>query len=152
VGSGVGSAVADGVELAAVAQGDLAGLVDAVVSGEIGGGMEEAAADYVAGMSKPVVAFIAGRSAPPETRMGHAGAIVTGDKSTGRSKVAALTSAGATVVDVPSQVGEALRASGVGGGEVSRQYRDTQRRVTNVSSSATACPAGPARSRTQERE
>ncbi len=91
-----------------------------VLVGEIGGGMEEAAADYVAGMSKPVVAFIAGRSAPPETRMGHAGAIVTGDKGTGRSKVAALTSAGATVVDVPSQVGEALRASGVGGGEVSR--------------------------------
>jgi len=69
-GSGVGSADADGVELAAVAQGDLAGLVDAVVSGEIGGGMEEAAADYVAGMSKPVVAFIAGRSAP-EKRFGH---------------------------------------------------------------------------------
>jgi succinyl-CoA synthetase alpha subunit len=76
--------------------------------------MEEEAADYIAGMSKPVVAFIAGRSAPPETRMGHAGAIVTGDKGSGASKVRALSAAGATVVDVPSQVEEALRASGVG--------------------------------------
>ena len=87
---------------------------DAVVLvGEIGGAMEEEAAEYVAGMTKPVVAFIAGRSAPPETRMGHAGAIVTGDRGSGASKVKALTEAGATVVDVPGQIGEALRAAGV---------------------------------------
>lgn len=86
-----------------------------VLVGEIGGGMEEDAADYIAGMSKPVVSFIAGRSAPPETRMGHAGAIVTGDKGSGASKVKALTAAGATVVDVPGQIGEALRAAGVDG-------------------------------------
>ncbi len=87
---------------------------DAVVLvGEIGGGMEEDAADYIAGMRKPVVAFIAGRSAPPETRMGHAGAIVTGDKGSGTSKVEALVAAGATVVDVPSQIGEALQAAGM---------------------------------------
>ena len=86
-----------------------------VLVGEIGGGMEEDAAEYIAGMSKPVVSFIAGRSAPPETRMGHAGAIVTGDKGSGASKVKALTAAGATVVDVPGQIGEALRAAGVDG-------------------------------------
>lgn len=98
-----------------------------VLVGEIGGGMEEDAAGYVARMSKPVVAFIAGRSAPPETRMGHAGAIVIGDKGSGSSKVTALTAAGATVVDVPSQIGDALRAAHV-----------TQRSVTRVSRSATA--------------
>jgi succinyl-CoA synthetase alpha subunit len=86
-----------------------------VVVGEIGGGMEEEAADYIAGMNKPVVAFIAGRSAPPETRMGHAGAIVTGDRGSGASKVRALTAAGATVVDLPSQIGEALRAAAASG-------------------------------------
>ena len=86
-----------------------------VLVGEIGGGMEEEAADYIAGMSKPVIAFIAGLSAPPETRMGHAGAIVTGDRGSGASKVKALTTAGATVVDVPSQIGEALRAAAASG-------------------------------------
>jgi succinyl-CoA synthetase alpha subunit len=84
-----------------------------VLVGEIGGGMEEEAAQYIAGMTKPVVAFIAGRSAPAETRMGHAGAIVTGNSGSGASKVRALDEAGATVVDVPSQIGEALRAVGV---------------------------------------
>lgn len=89
---------------------------DAVVLvGEIGGGMEEDAAEYIATMSKPVVSFIAGRSAPPETRMGHAGAIVTGDKGSGASKVKALTAAGVEVVDVPGQIGDALRAAGVHG-------------------------------------
>lgn len=87
---------------------------DAVVLvGEIGGVMEEEAAAYIATMSKPVVAFIAGRSAPPGKRMGHAGAIVTGNRGSGDSKVRALTEAGAVVVDVPSQVGAALRAAGV---------------------------------------
>ncbi|HEX6443470.1 MAG TPA: CoA-binding protein [Streptosporangiales bacterium] len=80
-----------------------------VVVGEIGGTMEEAAAEYIASMSKPVVAFIAGRSAPPDRRMGHAGAIVTGGRGGGESKVRALTEAGATVVDLPSGVPAALR-------------------------------------------
>lgn len=84
-----------------------------VLVGEIGGGMEEDAAEYIAGMSKPVVAFIAGRSAPPETRMGHAGAIVTGNTGSGASKVKALLAAGTTVVDVPSQIGAALQAAGM---------------------------------------
>ena len=81
--------------------------------GEIGGVMEEEAAEYIATMTKPVVAFIAGRTAPPDTRMGHAGAIVTGNRGSGESKVRALTEAGAVVVDLPSQVGEALSQLGV---------------------------------------
>jgi succinyl-CoA synthetase alpha subunit len=86
---------------------------DAVVLvGEIGGVMEEDAAAYVAQMTKPVVAFIAGRSAPPNTRMGHAGAIVTGSRGSGESKVKALSAAGATVVDLPSQISAALEAAG----------------------------------------
>lgn len=84
-----------------------------VLVGEIGGAMEEDAAEYVATMSKPVVAFIAGRSAPPDRRMGHAGAIVSAGKGSGESKVDALTRAGATVVDLPSGIGDALRARGV---------------------------------------
>lgn len=79
-----------------------------VLVGEIGGTMEEDAASYISGMRKPVVAFIAGRSAPPGRRMGHAGAIVTGGRGEGESKVRALTTAGATVVDLPSQIPAAL--------------------------------------------
>lgn len=86
---------------------------DAVVLvGEIGGTMEEDAAAYIAGMSKPVVAFIAGRSAPPGRRMGHAGAIVTSGRGDGESKVRTLTAAGVTVVDLPSQVAGALEVPG----------------------------------------
>ncbi|WP_020494566.1 succinate--CoA ligase subunit alpha [Sciscionella marina] len=84
-----------------------------VLVGEIGGTMEEDAAGYIAGMSKPVVAFIAGRSAPPERRMGHAGAIVSAGKGDGASKVATLREAGVTVLDVPSQVTAALAERGV---------------------------------------
>lgn len=84
-----------------------------VVVGEIGGAMEEEAADYIRTMTKPVVAFIAGRSAPPDRRMGHAGAIVSAGRGSGESKVEALRAAGATVVDLPSQIGPALRAHGV---------------------------------------
>jgi succinyl-CoA synthetase alpha subunit len=82
--------------------------------GEIGGVMEEEAAEYVATMTKPVVAFIAGRTAPAGKRMGHAGAIVTGSRGSGESKVRALTEAGAVVVDVPSQIGVVLHSLGVG--------------------------------------
>lgn len=85
-----------------------------VIVGEIGGAMEEEAAEVVvADLDTPVVAFIAGRSAPPDRRMGHAGAIVTGGRGSGESKVRALTGAGATVVDIPSQIGPALRDLGV---------------------------------------
>ena len=79
--------------------------------GEIGGAMEEDAAEYAQGMSKPVVAFIAGSASPAGKKMGHAGAIVMGDRGTYASKRTALEAAGVTVLDTPSWVGPALRAA-----------------------------------------
>lgn len=76
--------------------------------GELGGALEEQAAEYVARMTKPVVAFIAGQTAPAGTRMGHAGAIVAGSAGTAASKMAVLREAGARIADVPSQVSEIL--------------------------------------------
>ena len=81
-----------------------------VVVGEIGGTMEEDAAEYAQAMAKPVVAFIAGSAAPPGKKMGHAGAIVMGDRGTYVSKRKALEAAGVEVLDTPSEVGRALRA------------------------------------------
>jgi succinyl-CoA synthetase alpha subunit len=81
----------------------------AVIVGEIGGSMEEAAADYARGMRKPVVAFIAGRAAPPGKRMGHAGAIVTGSRGSYASKRNALERAGVAVADTPSEIPELVR-------------------------------------------
>ena len=77
--------------------------------GEIGGSMEEAAAEYAATMSKPIVAFIAGGAAPPGKKMGHAGAIVMGDKGTYASKKSALEGVGVNVLATPSHVGGALK-------------------------------------------
>ena len=77
--------------------------------GEIGGTMEEAAAEYAATMSKPIVAFIAGGAAPPGKKMGHAGAIVMGDKGTYASKKSALERVGVNVLATPSHVGSALK-------------------------------------------
>jgi succinyl-CoA synthetase alpha subunit len=77
--------------------------------GEIGGAMEEAAAEYAATMNKPIAAFIAGGAAPAGKKMGHAGAIVMGDKGTYASKKSALEKAGVNVLTTPSQVGDALR-------------------------------------------
>ncbi len=83
---------------------------DAVVMvGEIGGAMEEDAAEFVSTMSKPVAAFIAGGAAPAGKKMGHAGAIVMGDKGTYASKKTALEAAGAVVMPTPSQVGDILK-------------------------------------------
>lgn len=79
-----------------------------VLIGEIGGSKEEDAAEYLASMTKPVAAFIAGRSAPEGRKMGHAGALIVGDMGTYQSKRSALTDAGVTVVDVPSQLPNAL--------------------------------------------
>ena len=81
-----------------------------VVVGEIGGTMEEDAAEYVRDMRKPVVAFIAGGASPPGKKMGHAGAIVMGDRGSYASKRKALEAAGVEVLDTPSGVGPALRA------------------------------------------
>jgi succinyl-CoA synthetase alpha subunit len=80
-----------------------------VLVGEIGGAMEESAAAYAAAMEKPVVAFIAGRASPPGKKMGHAGAIVTGNAGSYASKRSALEKAGVVVVDTPRELPEALR-------------------------------------------
>ena len=76
--------------------------------GEIGGSMEEEAADYARTMRKPVAAFIAGAASPPGKRMGHAGAIVMGDKGSYAGKKAALEAAGVTVCATPNGVAEVL--------------------------------------------
>jgi len=82
---------------------------DAVVMvGEIGGAMEEAAAEHARRMSKPVVAFIAGAASPPGKKMGHAGAIVTGSGGSYAGKRAALEAAGVTAVDTPGEISGAL--------------------------------------------
>jgi succinyl-CoA synthetase alpha subunit len=83
-----------------------------VMCGEIGGSDEEDAAEYIKTMSKPVVAFVSGRTAPPGKRMGHAGAIISGNTGTAQGKVAALQAAGVpvadTIFDIPGLVKEAL--------------------------------------------
>jgi succinyl-CoA synthetase alpha subunit len=82
-----------------------------VLSGEIGGDDEEKAAEFIRDhMSKPVVAFIAGKTAPAGKRMGHAGAIVSGSAGSAKSKVEAFQAAGVPVADLPSQVPELVRA------------------------------------------
>jgi succinyl-CoA synthetase alpha subunit len=81
-----------------------------VIVGEIGGTMEEDAAVYAKAMGKPMVAFIAGAAAPPGKKMGHAGAIVTGNAGSHSSKRKALEAANITVVDTPSQIAAAVAA------------------------------------------
>jgi succinyl-CoA synthetase alpha subunit len=76
-----------------------------VMAGEIGGSMEEIAAEYIKSMKTPVVGFISGRTAPPGKRMGHAGAIVSGNKGTAEAKVKALTEAN---VPVPLRMHEVI--------------------------------------------
>lgn len=82
-----------------------------VLIGEIGGSAEEEAAAYTkAHVNKPVVAFIAGSTAPPGRRMGHAGAIISGGKGTAQEKKRVLSEAGISVVDSPAEIGTTLKS------------------------------------------
>jgi succinyl-CoA synthetase alpha subunit len=80
-----------------------------VMIGEIGGTAEEEASRYIKeNMKKPVVGFIAGQTAPPGRRMGHAGAIISGGKGTAAEKFATMRECGITVVNSPADIGEAM--------------------------------------------
>jgi len=82
-----------------------------VLIGEIGGNMEELAAEYIGNnqYAKPVIAYIAGRTAPPEKRMGHAGAIISGTAGTAKSKIDAFRAHGIPVAEKPSDIPRLLR-------------------------------------------
>jgi len=84
-----------------------------VMVGEAGGTMEEEVADFIngGGFTKPLVAFLAGRTAPPDKKMGHAGAIVSGGKGSVEGKVAALEAVGVKIATRPAEVGPLLRDS-----------------------------------------
>jgi len=83
-----------------------------VMIGEIGGNAEEKAAEFIkAGVKKPVVGFVAGQTAPPGRRMGHAGAIISGGQGTAKDKYAAMSAAGIRTVESPADIGATVAAA-----------------------------------------
>jgi len=106
----IGSTFADYLKLFEADPGTKA----VVMCGEIGGSDEEDAAEFIKTMSKPVVAFVSGRTAPPGKRMGHAGAIISGNTGTAQGKVAALHAANVpvaeTIFEIPDLVMRAMAA------------------------------------------
>jgi len=83
-----------------------------ILIGEIGGNAEETAAEWIrANMQKPVVGFIAGQTAPPGRRMGHAGAIISGGQGTAKDKYAAMNAAGIKTVETPADLGSSIAAA-----------------------------------------
>jgi len=98
-----------------------------VLIGEIGGSDEEVAAEYIQRqMTKPVVAFIAGRTAPPGKRMGHAGAIIAGGSGTAAEKIAAFRAAGVEVADTPREVAALIQS------ELADRSRRRRARIVNI--------------------
>jgi succinyl-CoA synthetase alpha subunit len=83
-----------------------------ILIGEIGGNAEERAAEWIkANVKKPVVGFIAGQTAPPGRRMGHAGAIISGGQGTAKDKYAAMAAAGIHTVESPADIGSTVAAA-----------------------------------------
>ena len=109
---GIGGDPVVGMDFAEVLQKfeDDPGTKAMAMIGEIGGNAEEKAAEYIAdNITKPVVAYIAGRTAPPGKRMGHAGAIIEGDAGTAETKMKALKAAGVEVAEQPSQIASVMK-------------------------------------------